>query len=288
MNLLRDAEGRIRSPYVVGVFVLVAVASQGVLSLGLGLAGLLSFEDLDSARVFFSTFPTLVSGVGATLVCWFAFREPTGLAAPRPQRLFGVGFLIGAVTLSVCCVVPALVGATTLSVTPKSASVVATAGLMQLLTLSPAGFGEELLLRGLGFNALRRGMGDVAAVAVSSVVFGGLHLFNPGATWLAALGVALVGAWFGALTVRSGSVWLAMGLHVAWNFFEGFVFGQPVSGNPPGTSLLIGGTATAPTFWSGGAFGPEAAGWTAVVLVLGLGLTLTLDLRSTQTRRPSR
>ena len=112
--------------------------------------------------------------------------------------------------------------------------------------------------------------------------------FNPAATWLAALQVALVGAWFGALTVRTGSLWVAMGLHVAWNFFEGFVFGQPVSGNAPGTSLLIGGNAAAPTFWSGGAFGPEAAGWTAVVLVLGLGLTLTLDLRSTQTRRPSR
>lgn len=288
MNLLRDAEGRIRSPYVTGLFILVAVAFEGVLSLLLGFAGLLHFEDLDSPRVFFATFPTLVSGVGATLVCWLAFREPTGLNAASPLHLFGAGFLIGAVTLCVCCLVPALVGTTSLSLTPKSAGVVASAGLMQLLTLSPAGFGEELLLRGLGFNALRRGMGDVAAVAVSSVIFGGLHLFNPDATGLAALQVALVGAWFGALTVRTGSVWLAMGVHVAWNFFEGFVFGQPVSGNPPGTSLLIGRSGAVPTFWSGGAFGPEAAGWTAVVLVLALGLTLALDLRSTQTRRRGR
>lgn len=288
MNLLRDAEGRIRSPYVVGVFILVAVACEGILTLLLGMAGLRSFDDLDSPRVFFSTFPTLVSGVLATLVCWLAFREPTGLDSAAPWRLFGVGFLIGALALGVCCVVPVLAGATSLTLTPRSAGVVATAGVMQLLTLSPAGFGEELLLRGLGFNALRRGMGDVAAVALSSAIFGALHLFNPGASWLAALQVALVGAWFGALTVRTGSLWLAMGLHVAWNFFEGFVFGQPVSGNPPGTSLLIGARDAVPTFWSGGAFGPEAAGWTAVVLVVALGLTLTLDLRSTQTRRPRR
>ncbi len=288
MNLLRGAEGRIRSPYVVGLFILVAVACEGVLTLLLNLTGLLAFDDLDSPRVFFSTFPTLVSGTAATLVCWLTFREPTGLNTEAPRRHFGVGFLIGALALSVCCVVPVLVGATSLTLSSKSAGAIATAGLLQLFTLSPAGFGEELLLRGLGFNALRRGLGDVAAVALSSVLFGALHLFNPGATWLAALQVALVGAWFGALTVRTGAVWLAMGLHVSWNFFEGFVFGQPVSGNPPGTSLLIGASDAIPTFWSGGAFGPEAAGWTAVVLIAALALTLTLDLRSTQTRRPGR
>ena len=176
--------------------------------------------------------------------------------------------------------VPALVGATSLALTQRSPGRVAAAGLVQLITLAPAAFGEELLLRGVGFQALRRGMGDVAAVAFSSLVFGALHLFNPGATWVAALGVALVGAWFGALTIRSGSVWMAMGLHAAWNFFEGFVFGQPVSGNPPGTSILLANAEAAASFWSGGAFGPEAAGWTAVVLTLGLVLTLAIPRRS--------
>ena len=93
--------------------------------------------------------------------------------------------------------------------------------------------------------------------------------------------MALVGAWFGATMIRSGSVWMPMGLHVAWNFFEGFVFGQPVSGNPPGTSLFVAGPAAPPGFWSGGAFGPEAAGWTALVLVAGLALTLVSPRRST-------
>ncbi len=281
MNLLRDAEGRIRAPYVVGLFTVVAIILEGALTFLLGAIGLLRFDDLDSPRVIFSTAPSLVSGMGATLVTWLAFREPTGLVEPQPQPQvrFGEGFFIGALTLIVCCVVPALVGATSLSLTARSPGAVAGAGLVQLITLAPAAVGEELLLRGIGFQALRRGMGDVAAVAFTGLVFGGLHLFNPGATWVAALGVALVGAWFGALTIRSGSLWMAMGLHAAWNFFEGFVFGQPVSGNPPGTSIFIG-RVEAPSFWSGGAFGPEAAGWTAVVLMLGLGLTLALPRRS--------
>ncbi|MDP1826767.1 MAG: type II CAAX endopeptidase family protein [Archangium sp.] len=274
MSLLRDAEGRVRAPYVVGVFTLVAVVTEGVSTFLLGVLGFLGFGNLDSPRVIFSTAPTLAAGVAATLVAWLIFREPTGLAEPQFLRRLGQGFAVGAVALTVACVVPALAGATSLTLTSRSAGAVAGIGVLQLITLAPAAIGEELLIRGLGFQALRRGMGDAAAVVFSGLVFGGLHLFNPGATWLASLEVALVGFWFGALTVRTGSVWLAMGLHSAWNFFEGFVFGQPVSGTAPGTSIFVGHAPAEPGFWSGGAFGPEAAGWTAVVLVAGLAVTL--------------
>jgi hypothetical protein len=82
-----------------------------------------------------------------------------------------------------------------------------------------------------------------------------------------------VGVWFGVLTARTGSLWCALGLHLSWNFCEGFVFGQPVSGLRPGASLL-GGTVGEAGFWSGGGFGPEAAGWTAVLLLLAIGLCL--------------
>lgn len=274
MSLLRDAEGRVRAPYVVGVFTLVAVVTEGFSTFVLGILGLLGFEHLDSPAVIFSTTPTLAAGAAATLAAWLVFREPTGLAEAKAPLRLGQGFALGALALTVACVVPALVGATSLTLTSRGAGAVAGIGVLQLITLAPAAVGEELLIRGLGFQALRRGMGDVAAVVFSGLVFGGLHLFNPGATWLAALEVALVGFWFGALTVRTGSLWLAMGLHAAWNFFEGFVFGQPVSGTSPGTSIFVGQAPPEPGFWSGGAFGPEAAGWTAVVLVAGLAVTL--------------
>jgi membrane protease YdiL (CAAX protease family) len=221
-----------------------------------------------------------VAGIGATFITWLALKEPTGLADPRAPRRFLQGLAVGGFALTVCCLAPLAVGVTSLSLTSGTPGHVLGRGLMQLFTLAPAGIGEELLLRGLGLQALRRGFGDVPAVAISSVVFGALHLFNPGATWVAALLVALVGAWFGAVTVRTGSVWMAMGLHVSWNFFEGFVFGQPVSGNTPGTSLFLAQGPSTAGFWSGGAFGPEAAGWTAVVLALALGVTVALPRRS--------
>jgi hypothetical protein len=125
-------------------------------------------------------------------------------------------------------------------------------------------FGEELALRGVAFWAIARSAGNAVAVLATGGVFGALHLLNPSATWLAAGIVALVGVWFGVLTARTGSLWCAIGLHLSWNFCEGFVFGQPVSGLRPGLSLLSG-TVGAAGFWNGGDFGPEAAGWTAVL-----------------------
>lgn len=280
MSVLWDPQGRVRGPWVALVFVIVAVHIQVLSGAALAIAGLLRFPDLDSPRVLFATLPTLLSGIGATLITWIAFREPTGLPDPQAPRRFALGFAVGGLALSICCLAPLAVGATSLSLSSRSPGQLLGLGVLQFLTLAPAGVGEELLLRGLGLQALRRGLGDVAAVAISSVVFGGLHLFNPSATAPAALMVALVGAWFGAVAVRTGSVWMSMGLHVAWNFFEGFVFGQPVSGNAPGASVFVAGPASSPGFWSGGAFGPEAAGWTAVVLGVALALTLVSPRRS--------
>lgn len=278
MSLLWDSQGRIRGLWVACVFAVVAIGVDVGVNIVLAIGGLWKVPNLDSPLLILSTAPTLLAGFAATLITWFAFREETGLGNPRPYRPFGVGFGLGAFTLAVSCGVPLLVGATSLSLTSRPAGEVLTSGLVQLATLAPSGVGEELLLRGLGFQALRRTFGDVLAVAITSLVFGALHLFNPGATWVAALLVALVGAWFATVTVRTGTLWTAMGLHVSWNFFEGFVFGQPVSGNPPGSSVFVAGPAPAPGFWSGGAFGPEAAGWTAVVLAAALVLTLLVPL----------
>jgi uncharacterized protein len=281
VSLLRDAEGRVRAPYVIGVFIGCVLAMEWVFTILLGWYGYNGYDDLDeSARMLLSNGTTLVAAIAATLVTWLVFREPTGLNDRLPQRSFGIGFLFGGAALAISCAVPALVGATSLALTERDCRTVVLMGLAHLVTLGPAGFGEELLLRGIAFQALRRGVGDVAAIILSSLLFGALHLFNQAFTWLVSLEIALVGVWFGIVTVRTGSLWMPMGLHVAWNFFEGFVFGQPVSGTPPGTSILIGKTPAEQSFWSGGAFGPEAAGWTAVVLLVAIGLALAVPRRS--------
>jgi membrane protease YdiL (CAAX protease family) len=274
LNLVRDAEGRARSGWVVLVFVVSAVLLQGGLNVVLAITGLSRFETVGSPALLFVTLSTLAGGAGATAFTWALFRVPTGLPDPRRLRQFALGLGLGALAVIAACGVPALSGASSLRWSNSPGPMLVLAGGLQLFVLAPAGFGEELLLRGLGLQALRRGLGDVGAVVLSSVAFGALHFFNPHSSWTAVLVITLVGLWFGALMVKSGSIWLPIGVHVAWNFFEGFVFGQPVSGTPQGASLLVLERVPTPGFWGGGEFGPEAAGWTAVVLSIAIGLTM--------------
>lgn len=118
------------------------------------------------------------------------------------------------------------------------------------------GWNEELLSRGYHLQTIASGLNLFWGVIISSAVFGVLHIANPNATWVSALGIFFAGLFlaFGYLTTRQ--LWLPIGLHIGWNFFEGVVFGFPVSGLD--IYRLIKITVDGPVLWTGGAFGPEA------------------------------
>jgi hypothetical protein len=71
------------------------------------------------------------------------------------------------------------------------------------------------------------------------------------------------GVLLGAAYALTGRLWLPIGLHIAWNFTEGSIFGMSVSGNSTaGTaadSALLRGSLSGPQILTGGAFGPEAS-----------------------------
>ena len=98
---------------------------------------------------------------------------------------------------------------------------------------------EELWMRALLLRLLWRAFGPVPAFAVAAVVFGALHLANPGATALAGVTVAVAGLMFCALYALTGRLWVPIGLHFAWNFAQGYLFGAAVSGNDLGGSIAV-------------------------------------------------
>ncbi len=118
------------------------------------------------------------------------------------------------------------------------------------------GWNEELMSRGYHLQTIASGMGLPWGLLISSAIFGMLHLANPNATWLSAAGILFAGLLLGFAYIRTGQLWLSIGLHIGWNFFEGVVFGFPVSGLD--TYRLAQTTVQGPTLWTGGAFGPEA------------------------------
>jgi membrane protease YdiL (CAAX protease family) len=118
------------------------------------------------------------------------------------------------------------------------------------------GWNEELLSRGYHLQTIASGINLFWGVIISSAVFGLLHLSNPNATWVSAAGIFFAGVYLAYAYIRTKQLWLSIGLHIGWNFFEGVVFGFPVSGLTiyPLTRINV----TGPEIWTGGAFGPEA------------------------------
>ncbi len=155
------------------------------------------------------------------------------------------------------------------------------ANLVRVLSLSTVLFVmvaifEEVLFRGIVFIYAEELMGTIPALILSGLMFGFVHAGNPGASLRSSLGIALTaGPMLGLLLVASRRMWWPIGMHWAWNFTLGPVFGLPVSGLDFGgrrEAILIP-NVTGPEAWTGGAFGPEAG---YPLLICGTIVTVVL------------
>jgi len=141
------------------------------------------------------------------------------------------------------------------------------------------GWNEELLSRGYHLQTIASGLNLFWGVIISSAVFGLLHIFNPNATWVSAAGIFFAGVYLAYGYLRTKQLWLSIGLHIGWNFFEGVVFGFPVSGLDIYALTRI--KVQGPELWTGGAFGPEAGLIVLPSLMLGAFLIYIYTRRRT-------
>ncbi|KGM02813.1 membrane protein [Cellulomonas cellasea DSM 20118] len=222
-------------------------------------------------------------GAYALLVRAGEDRAPSELALRPALPSLAVGLALGALMMAVVMGLLALSG--TYEVTWLGwTSAWEAAGLAV-----QAGVVEELIVRGIILRLVWRAFGPWAAFAVSAVLFGAGHLANPGATVFAALCIALeAGVMLGALYVLTGRLWTSIGVHVAWNLTQGYVFGAAVSGGDTGSSLARSvADPDAPLWLSGGEFGPEAS-LAAVLVCTAVGvLALVLARRAGRFARPA-
>lgn len=132
--------------------------------------------------------------------------------------------------------------------------------------------GEEVLFRGVLFRLIDERFGFWWAMGLSSLMFGFIHIFQPGATIWSSIAIAVeAGLLLGAAYKWTGTLWFPIGIHLAWNFIQGNVFGFSVSGGGKEESIL-NAAVTGPDIITGGAFGPEASVITAVLGALLSGL----------------
>lgn len=131
---------------------------------------------------------------------------------------------------------------------------------------------EEVVFRGILFRLITDKWNITVGLTTSSLLFGLAHLGNPGATLWAALAIALASGWlFGMAYAYHQTIWVPIGMHWAWNYLEGGVFGCAVSGAPLDYLPLITPRISGADILTGGAFGPEAS-----IICVALGIVLSI------------
>jgi uncharacterized protein len=279
--VLRSADGRLRAPWRLLVFGLVAVA---LAILAFALIGLvvpsskrpevLSATEIVGLDVMLASWGTVLALLGAhAFVLRFIERRGWDYVwldarAARP-RLLATGLLIGALAIGVPSAL--LIGVGWLDVTDAPGPW-HTGALAIAMVLFPAALAEELMLRGYPLAVLRETLGWRGAILITSVVFGLLHAFNPNVAVIAIVLVTVAGIFLGAIVYQARSLWAATAAHFAWNLTLAVVLHAAVSGQemPAGDYRVID---SGPDWATGGAWGPEGglgaiAGMVAAVALL--------------------
>lgn len=148
-----------------------------------------------------------------------------------------------------------------------------------------AAFMEEMLFRGILFRWIEEFAGSWAALLLTSALFGLAHILNPGATWFSSFAIAVeAGLLLGGAYMLTRSLWLPIGLHAAWNFTQGEIFGVPVSGET--VHGLLRSRMAGPPVLSGGGFGLEGSIIAIVIATAAALAFIWLAIRRGQLIRP--
>jgi uncharacterized protein len=218
----------------------------------------------------------LLVGIGAAalfVVVFVLFRRhvegvPATELAPRFALVeLPAGILIGLILFSLIVAVIAAFGGYRV-IGYRDASVLVPA----LAIAISSGFCEEIVFRGFFFRLTEQWLGTWWALGLSAALFGALHLGNPHATLLAGVAIMLeAGIMLAALYLLTRRLWMAIGLHGAWNFAQGGIYGIPVSGGA--MDGVIRPDLRGSDLLTGGAFGAEAS-LPAIVVATAFGLLL--------------
>lgn len=127
---------------------------------------------------------------------------------------------------------------------------------------------EELFIRGYLLTNFMASTNKYVALAISSLIFSVGHFFNPNTSLIGFLNIILAGLVLGIYYVHRRNLWFPIGIHFAWNLFQGPFYGSEVSGVPVPSVVQI--TSTGSELLTGGSFGFEASVVTSVVLALSV------------------
>lgn len=263
-NILFNTERRLRAPWRLVFFVFVLFVAL-VLSAWLESTA----DDIAAARGYQLLVSEWGVALGTLIATWIVLKlvegRPWKFVGLNPEaaapRTIAFGSALGLLAIAVPSAV--LLLANQLDKVPSPPGSWWAAAAIGLANLLPAAFGEELLLRGYIFAVLREALGPRWTLISTSVVFGLLHMANPGADAQSVVIVMFAGFFLGSIFLATESLYAATAAHFVWNWFMAAALHTPVSGIPvrsPDYRVIDSG----PDWLTGGAWGPEG-GFAAVL-----------------------
>lgn len=226
-------------------------------------SNLFSKEVFDEMEPVFST----IFQCGFALLGYWIFvslfdGRPTTELSSGVFKKSGSGILLGVGFISLIMAILALLGYYKIDGQNQDAAI-----LLIFLMSVQAGIVEEIFMRGYFFRIVEEGLGTWWSVIFSALLFGFLHAWNPNASFISSISIALTaGVVLALLYAITRNLWIVIGMHFAWNFTLGGIYGAPVSGTD--ARGFFNGILDGPEWLTGGDFGPEASVITMVVFSL--------------------
>ena len=194
-------------------------------------------------------------------------------------KKYSLGFLIGLVMMSIIVLILSSFGYITVEKNP-----IQLVGISAISSILVILFGwiiqgatEEIVTRGWLLNVLSSKYNIGFGLLISSTLFGLMHLTNPNVNYIAVINIILVGLFYGLYVIKTNDLWSVCGMHSAWNFAQGNIFGFEVSGLDISVGTLIDLNLVENDFITGGVFGPEASIVATFVLLLSIIILLFIN-----------
>ena len=218
--------------------------------------------------------------IAAFLVGWFCGKYLENL----PFRALGVwftrgwlkdlflGLLFGALSVAFAVLIAFIGGGLSfrLNETNGETAILLTLGISLIIFIAGAAF-EEILFRGYLLQTLARANLAWLAIALTALFFAAAHLGNPSATYISTFNTALAGVWFGIAYLKTRTLWFVFGLHLAWNWFQGAIFGIEVSGITSLTTAPLFREIDAGPIWlTGEKYGIEGGIVCTIALIISI------------------
>jgi len=279
-NILFGEDGKLRSGWRFAMFVCAFL----FLYLGVATAVftvMFSFGGpTEPGSALFLTVNGLVSLAIALFVGWLCGKYLEGLPFEALGASFTnrwvlnllIGLLGGILTFAIGAGVGVLFGGLSFSLNAEApANSITTTLLVSFVVFAAAAAFEEALFRGYILQTFVRSGLAWPAIIITSVAFGAVHLGNPNANWISSVNTALAGIWFGVAYLKTRDLWFPTGLHLAWNWTQGSIFGVEVSGLTDIVKQpLLRESDIGPVWLTGGEYGIEGGIATTVALIISI------------------